>query len=159
MNEQMIRSGNGHPIERLQHQSLKKSLEPMLKGFKRPPQKPEQSPCLVCLCGAKVLPFSPSQQAEPASRLPLLEAGLPAPTGSSAVGKSTLAKTSSVFCQVGNRLPSQAQGQFKLPQMGCSGHSYAVKFPFLGAIGHHGKSEMPNSCSPLGVGRDGPQAL
>ena len=140
----------------------------MFKGFKRPPQKPEPPPCLVCLCGAKVLPLHTLNHprcSAPASRLNLqagclcwrldyllLQEALPG-------GKSTLAKTASVFCQVGNRLPPQAQGQFKLPQMGCSGHSYVVKFPFLGAVGHHGKSEMPNSCPPLGVGRDGPQAL
>ena len=74
-------------------------------------------------------------------------------------GEVHTCKASAVFCQAESRQPPQAREQFKLPQTGCSGHSYVMKFPFLVALGHHGKSEMPNSCSPLGVGWDSPQAL
>lgn len=49
-------------------------------------------------------------------------------------GKSALAKPSAVPCQVENHLLLQAQGQFERAQMGCSGHSYVVKFPFQGAL-------------------------
>lgn len=116
----------------------------MLKGLTRPPRSHTVPACArfrsVCLC---VLPShtpnSPRCAPQPAG----LTCKQAAFAGGRATcsplrlcwGKSTLAKSSGVPCQVENHWLPQAQGQFKLPQTGCSGHSYVVKFPFLGALG------------------------
>ena len=120
----------------------------------------------MCLCGAEVLPSHTQDhlrcsaqvsRLNPQACCLLLEAGQPTSPASSTVGKSILAKPPQLPAKL-SRQPPQAREQFKLPQTGCSGHSCVMKFPFLVALGHHGKSEMPNSCSPLGVGWDSPQA-
>lgn len=121
-NEWMIgagRSGNGPPIERLQHH---KSLEPRCSRVQE--TSPEAS-CLVCSCWAVFLPSqtpSHSRCSATGSRLNLQTGlicwrlGYLLPQWSSAVGKSTVAKPSAVPCQVENHLLPQVQEQFKLVQ-------------------------------------------
>lgn len=87
----------------------------------------QQPPCVVCSCWAIVFPsHTPSGHRCLASASSCLL--------KLCWGKSTLAKPSAVPCLVENHSLSQAQGQFKLPQTGYSGHSYVVKFPFLGTL-------------------------
>ena len=136
----------------------------MFKGFETMPEVTAAAPILGVFVWRRnpsfTHPRSPLMLSQVSRLNPqacglLLEAGQPASPGSSTVGKSTLAK------------PPQFSTKLRVvshPRLGKSSSCPrraaqdipVMKFPFLVALGIHGKSEILNSCSPLGVGWDSP---
>lgn len=120
----------------------------MLKGFRTTPEV-TAPPCLVFVLSHSLSfthlksprVFSPG----PANRLPLLEVGYLLRQGSCVWGSPSLPNLPQALPGWESSIP-QAQEQFKLSQMGCSEHSYVVKFSFLGGL-----RIMGNLRSPIAV--------
>lgn len=153
MNEQInawSRSGDGLPSHRqATAPKVPMSLDPTCSRASGPPQK-LQHPHAWCLCCVIVLP-SHTPNHPRCSALDLRTGCLcwrrvTCSTREAVCGEVHPCQTLRRPCQVeSHRLP-QAQEQFKLPQMGCSGHSCVVKFSFLG-----GRRIMGNLRSPIAV--------